>query len=343
MKEVLIFSIYLCFIAIGSVWFLIGTSLFFKSRKYKRFKRIELIFSEIVGQHLYGKGNTSRSVKGMKRAFSAVGINASNPQNVQRLIDLMIHTQRMLLGTNHEKLKLLYPQLPPYNESIKKVRSRYWYKKARGIREIYEMNQSQYLKEIIALRNHKNLYVRREAQIALVVFLGWKSLRFLPYLKQNITLWQQIKIVEKLHDLYPNPDTEVLRNAYDIKKGYGKELLMRIIRKFDIVEEIDYIIGHLSHPDHEVRETALYCLSSFQLTGEQVERVKFLFNFITTPEQQETTLKLLNQWVKEIDATFYVKLLTHQNDSVKLNAAEILWNRGYQDKVEEFYYSQYTK
>ena len=65
--------------------------------------------------------------------------------------------------------------------------------KARGIREIYEMDQEQHIKRLIQERNNKNIFVRREAQIAMVIFLGWESFRFLPYLKREMTLWQQIK------------------------------------------------------------------------------------------------------------------------------------------------------
>src|SRR5690606_36061895 len=110
-----------------------------------------------------------------------------------------------------------------------------------------------------------------------VVFLGWKSLRFLPYLERNLELWQQIKIVEKLHDLYPNPQVRFIKKAYDIKNDFGRELIMRIIRKYELHEEVDFIISHLSHPSFDVKETAIYCLSSFPLHQHQLEQIKSQF------------------------------------------------------------------
>ncbi|HET8886072.1 MAG TPA: hypothetical protein VFM70_06940 [Salinimicrobium sp.] len=329
------------FIALIFTWFFIAIVLYVKKKSKKSYQRIEKVFAEIVGLHLYGTGTKNKSVKGIKRTFLAVGVHQGNPVNVQTVIDLMIRTQRMILGKNHEKLKLLYPQLPPYNTSIKKVRSRYWYNKARGIREIYEMSQSQYLQEILPYRNHKNLYVRREAQIALVVFLGWKSLRFLPYVKKNFTLWQQIKIVEKLHDLYPKIEVHFLRKAYDVDTNHGKELLMRIIRKFQIYEEVDYIVFQLAAEDSDVRLAALDCLSSFSLNLSQLHTLKSLFWNLKNSEQQELAVKLINEAEPETDVSFYIQLLKHPNDSIKLNSAEILWNNGYKEEVEQFYYSQY--
>ena len=148
------------------------------------------------------------------------------------------------------------------------------------------MNQSQYFDEIFKYRNDKNIYVRREAQIALVVFLGWESLRFLPYLKRNMTLWQQIKIVEKLYDLYPKPELKWLHRAYKTEKLFGKKLLMRIIRKYELHAETGFIIDNLNHEDYEVRETAIYCIQTFAVSSSTMDYIKSLYDDIPNATQQ---------------------------------------------------------
>lgn len=324
------------------LWVTIAVSLIYRNRRTRHLQLLENTFADIISRYLYPLPNDEFDLIKAQRTFRKVGIVPSKPNNVQYLIDLMIRTQRTLLGSNYYKLEVLYKQIPPYRVSVNKLNSKKWYVKAKGIREIYEMDQEQYLPEIIRERNNKNIYVRREAQIAMVVFLGWNSLRFLPYLNRRMTLWQQIKIVEKLHYLYPQPEIGILRKAYDSEKQYATELIMRIIRKFNLKEEVHYILRFLDSPIFDTRETAIYCISSFDLAEEQLAEVKLKFLDIPNTEQQVQLLKYIERISPEVDLKFYKILLYTGNDIIKLSTAEILWNRGYIPEVQEFYYQQYT-
>lgn len=323
-------------------WGSIAISLIYRKIRTARLKKIETTFADIVSRHLYNDPDNPLSMSQITNILRNVGIKPRNRNNIQYLIMLMIRTQRILLGSNFYKLQKLYTQIPPYGVSIKKISSWGWYRKARGIREIYEMNQSQYFEEIFKYRDDKNIYVRREAQIALVVFSGWESLRFLPYLQLNMTLWQQIKVVEKLYDLYPQPELKWLHKAYKTEKLFGKKLLMRIIRKYELHEEVDYIINNLNHDDYEVRETAIYCIRTFAVNSSTMDYVKILYNDIPNATQQGQLLTYIYQ-NSDIDLDFYLKQLYSTNDELKLSIAEILWNNGYKEKVQDFYYQQYPK
>jgi len=319
----------------------IGASLAYRKRRSKHLNDIETAFAEITSHYLYPPPGHPFDLVKANRKFRQLGIHPSKPRNVQYLIDLMIRTQRSLLGRNYTSLELFYKQIPPYRVSINKLRSKKWFIKARGIREIYEMDQKQYLKEIIREINHDNIYVRREAQIGLVVFLGWESFRFLPYLKWDMTLWQQIKVVEKLHDLYPIANLKYLKKAYHADKPYATELIMRIIRKFELVDEVDYIIRFLDSSNFDTRETAIYCISSFQLNEKQLKRLKYKFMNIRNNEQKVQLLKYINRISPEVDISFYKLLLYSGNDIIGLCCAEILWKHGFIMEIEKFYYQQY--
>lgn len=343
MNEVkLLFFIEAVAVVLAIYWMSIIISLIYRKRRSRKLKEIEATFADIVSRYLYNDPNDPLTLPEIKKSLRAVGITPWKKNNIQYLIRLMIRTQRTILGENYFKLKKLYTQIPPFDASISKVSSFSWYRKARGIREIYEMDQSQHLDEILKLRNHKNIYVRREAQIALVVFLGWESLRFIPYLKRNMTLWQQIKIVEKLHDLYPKPELKWLHRAYKTDKLFARKLLMRIIRKYQLHAEIDYILDHLNHEDYEVRETAIYCLQTFAISTNKMNYVKVLYDDIPDATQQGQLLNYIYE-NSDIDLDFYMKQLYGNNEDLKLSVAEILWNNGYKEKVQEFYYQQYPK
>lgn len=325
-----------------SLWITIGFSLIYRKRKTAQLQKIEAVFAEETSKYLYPLPGEQHNLIEIQRAFRKVGVVRKKPRNVQYMIDLMIRSQRYLLGENYQKLGLLFQQIPPFRASVNKLNSKKWYVKARGIREIYEMDQDQHIKRLIQERNHKNIFVRREAQIAMVIFLGWESLRFLPYLQREMTLWQQIKIVEKLHDLYPVPELKYLRKAYKAKRPYAQELTMRIIRKFRLDSEVDYILSFLDHENFERRETAIYCISSFKLEGERLQQVKESFFRIPNTEQQVQLLKYIHKISVENELEFFKQVLIKGNDILKLSTAEILWNGGFKKEVQEFYYQQYA-
>ncbi|WP_034921766.1 hypothetical protein [Gillisia sp. CAL575] len=341
--EILILLIKILLLVLVIVFGSIAYSMIYRRWRTKRLQLIESTFAKICSLYLYPAPNEESNLIEIQRELKAVGIVPSKPRNVQYLIDLMIRTQRSILGNNYTKLKKLFTQIPPYGASASKLTSSKWYIKARGIREIYEMDQSQYTRDLIKLRNDDNIYVRREAQIGIVIFLGWKSLRFLPYLKRQMTLWQQIKIVEKLNDLYPIPDLNHLRRAYNSDRPYANELIMRIIRKFHLTEDIAYIIQFIDNPKFEIREAAIYCISSFSLSAEQLREIKEKFYHISNTEQQLMLLKYIQRISMDIDLPFYKDLLYNGSDIIKLSTADILWNNGYKEEVQEYYYHQYTQ
>lgn len=320
---------------------MIGASLIYRKKRTQHLQKIETAFADITSGYLYPLRHEPFDLIEANRKFRKLGIIPNKPRNVQYLIDLMIRTQRSLLGKNYKQLEILYNQIPPYRVSANKLRSKKWYIKARGIREIYEMDQKKYIIEITKERNHENIYVRREAQIAMVVFLGWQSLRFLPFLKREMTLWQQIKIVEKLHDLYPIANLKYLRRGYNSDRPYAIELLMRIIRKFDLNEEVDYILRFIDSVKFDTRETAIYCISSFKLNEKQLNQLKYKMMNIPNSEQQIQLLKYIDGISEEVDLHFYKLLLYTGNDLIKLSTAEILWKHGYIAEVQEFYFQQY--
>ncbi|MGB8706063.1 MAG: hypothetical protein WCD31_13635, partial [Gillisia sp.] len=97
------------------------------------------------------------------------------------------------------------------------------------------------------------------------------------------------------------------------------------------------------HPLFDKRESAIYCISSFNLDQARLDRLKEKFFNIPNTEQQIQLLKYMDRITEEKDIDFYKNLLYTANDIIKLSAAEILWNSGHVEEVQEFYYHQYTK
>ena len=71
-----------------------------------------------------------------------------------------------------------------------------------------------------------------------------------------------------------------------------------------------------------------------------MDYIKKLYEDIPNATQQGQLLTYIFE-NSDIDLEFYMKQLYGKNDELKLSVAEILWNSGYKEKVQEFYYQQY--
>lgn len=334
-EKVLEIAVYLAFGFLLLLWGLTAYSMFRQKQFVLKKAKIKLLFAQLISEHLYDEVSKTHFIE-IQRLLQKEKLVESRPKNVQYLIDLMIDVENYFAGSQQEKIVLLYSQLPPYNVSYKKTLKKDWHIIARGIRELYEMDQRKYTKYILRFRNHSNIFVRREAQIGIVVFLGWKSLRFLAYLKYTVSLWQQIAIVEKLNIYYPVPnlvELDKILNQKDIPPS-GKEILMRIIRKFDIEEKIDYIIDQLESENYDLRETALFCLASLDLNPQNLERIQTFYEKVPDRFQKRQILLLHRGYPVEEQLVFFKKVLKSNDELHIKTVANILTGTVYEKEVD---------
>jgi len=121
----------------------------------------------------------------------------------QYLINEIILARKNISGSSTSNLKNLYEQLNLNKDSFKKLHSRKWHIKTKGIQELAIMEQHDYEKEIFGFANNENEYVRNEAQCSLVNFFGFRGLEFLNNTTHPISEWQQIQLLNKLSNIRP--------------------------------------------------------------------------------------------------------------------------------------------
>ncbi|WP_044397853.1 hypothetical protein [Lacinutrix sp. Hel_I_90] len=210
------------------------------------------------------------------------------------IASVFLKVNNVLLTAEANSLKTMATDsgvIPLISKDLKSV---LWYKKAKAIMFCYEFGLNEYINSITPYRNHKNVLVRREAQIALVVLLGWKSLKLFPYIEYPISLWQQIRIIEKLKQYHPIAQEKYLQKALMTKNPYVKELLIRIIRTFKLEVYKYYIIKQLYTKDVFLVESALVTLSSFQLNKYEIEEIATSASNIIATKLRIKTLSFLN-------------------------------------------------
>ncbi|MDE3234426.1 MAG: HEAT repeat domain-containing protein [Bacteroidota bacterium] len=131
----------------------------------------------------------------------------------QFVIDELVSSKKNLTGTAGNNIVKLYEELDLKKDSLEKMSSTQWYIKAKGIQELYLMDQNDMLKRIYKNINSRNEYIRMEAQTGIIHMSGFDGLRFLDVVAYPLTEWQQLKLLDqlKLNDVKENFSQSIIR------------------------------------------------------------------------------------------------------------------------------------
>lgn len=113
---------------------------------------------------------------------------------------------KLLTGIAAENIRWLFKQLRFHEDLMEQFKSRKWHIKSAAIQQLAFMGLSQYITKIYKATNDNNLYVRIEAQLALVRLTGVEGLRFLNVARHPLSPWQQLCLLQELsHHTPPEP------------------------------------------------------------------------------------------------------------------------------------------
>ncbi len=108
---------------------------------------------------------------------------------------------------------------------------------------------------------HKNDLVRSEAQYGLTKFAGFEGLYFLDNLQEQLTDWQQLKLLDAI-TILPNIDEvdKIISNWLKSPNQSVKILTMKLIRKFQLLQMHDLVADNLHDSDEKVVEETIKTL-----------------------------------------------------------------------------------
>lgn len=273
------------------LWSIIGYSVIIRTLRNKTRSKIDDFFIEKLTIE-YAKSAETTALTHFDNNFST-SIRLKNKRKLQYASNILIRVQDIFQSENQEMIAQLCKENGIAKAVRQKIHKRNWYPKAMAIWLSYELDLKDHLDKIQPFTSHKNILVRREAQIALVRFSGWKSLKMLLHLKYPMSLWQQIRIIEKLMDYHPIPDVTYIDAALKTENPYSMELLIRLIRRFDLKSYAPYIIEQLQHPNPAVSETALEILETFQLNAAQLQKLEAQLTQCSQENQQLKITQLI--------------------------------------------------
>ncbi|RPE05377.1 HEAT repeat domain-containing protein [Chitinophaga lutea] len=237
---------------------LVATSIYLrvKKRRFLQEKKIQDFFDHWLSQALLDD-------------FSG-GVELQVPEELKDLprnkigrqyaINQLINTKKNLIGVAARNVIYLYEHLGLQSASMAKFNSAVWHRKAKGIYELYMMEQQSAEQQIQKYTNSSNEYVRLEAQTAVLAFGGFKGLRFLNTLTHPMNNWQQVKLLDQLLALDPGHFEELpkwLQSPVDSVVEFSLKLA-EIYQQMQVKAEAT---ACLEHPSPKVREQAIKTLT----------------------------------------------------------------------------------
>ena len=242
----------------------------------------------------------------------------------QFTIDELINIKGSIKGETVKNICWLYEELGLKNISLKKLDSNEWFIKARGIQELYLMEQHDTLDKIYKSVNDKNDFVRMESQVGIIHLTGFEGLLFLNVIEYVLTEWQQIKLLERLR----NFDMDHAFLAENIPSWLQSNNYSVIIFALKLAEDYqqyglnEQIVRCLDNPDELVRNQAIKCLKS--LADEHTPK-KLTEHFASeTYLNQLNILDCLENIATQKEVGFLAGLMENKSDIIKLKAAKVL-------------------
>lgn len=249
-----------------------------------------------------------------------------DPVARQFAIDELIVCKKNFSGAGSENIVKLYQQLGLKSESVKKMKfGKGWHIRAKGIQELYMMDQQDQLTAIYKQTNSKNEYVRMEAQSGVINLTGYAGLRFLDMISYPVSEWQQLKLLEQLRLSKKKEDLSLKIPAWLLSKNDTVVVFaLKLADDFQLFSIKKEVAGCLVHPSLEVRTTALRTM--VRLADDETPAQLLGYIKKESLSNQVYILESLEKTATDAEKETLMQLLEHGNDTIKLKTAMVIAN-----------------
>ncbi|MBC7915033.1 MAG: HEAT repeat domain-containing protein [Pyrinomonadaceae bacterium] len=246
------------------------------------------------------------------------------------LIHQLVLSARNISGTSANNLGLLYLQLGLAKDSLANLKNSLWHKKAKAIQELATMQQLEFSPRLYKLINHKNEYIRMEAQISMIKFHGFDGLDFLDEITYPLSEWHQINILKELAFLAA-ANFKGIGNWLKSKNDSVIVFALKLCATYHQFDLYDKIADCLEHTNPKVRLQAIRCLKEIYVdtTARQLIRI-----YQSQPKiHQLAILKALQEIAAPESLSFLENQLFSDDNQIKLEAARALYKCGLEGEI----------
>lgn len=303
--------------------FFMSFSLFFKNKRDKEKARWLVKTNVLITKTIFfeAEGNEPFFMPINKRMSELLKKDLFR----QTLINELVVTSKNLAGVAGENLAHLYNQLGLQKDTLKKLHHFSWHKKAKAIQELAFLHQIDHSPALYKLTNHKNEYIRMEAQTSFVKFHGFDGLSFLNDITYPLSEWHQINLLTELSNI---PATDFLGIDQWLKSSNDSVIIfaLKLSASYHQFQLYDTIVECLKHPNARVRLQAIKCLKEIY---EEATPFHLMSIYANEPKtHQLAVLSALKEMSSADSIPFLEKQLDSEDNQIKLAAARALYNCG---------------
>lgn len=239
----------------------------------------------------------------------------------QYMVEELIRSKQNYSGEVADRIVTIYTGLDLKQYSLEKIQPKNsWYIIARGIQELYMMEQQDVYEDIYKFTNASNEYIRNEAQIGLIHLTGFTGLDFLELVSYPITNWQQLKLLEQLKQFPKKEDFSASVPKW-IKSENNSVVVfaLKLCYEYQLIQLVDDITNCLDHESETVKTQAIETL--IRLENDQTSKI--LLNYLNQASRKDQLiiLDVLSKIATEEDSASLIKLLDNPDNLIKLKAS----------------------
>jgi len=250
-KILVVIVIYLLFsLILLLLYILINRTI--KTRERKQASEIKGIYQDELTSFLFGEEN---------QTFEFTGINHEINRDI--FINELLSLHNNLYGEAATRLRDLYFNLELYKDSLRKVNYRKWNLKAKGFRELAQMDVKDANRDIARYINSRDGILRMESQLALVKLNEEDPLGFLDNLKYELTEWEQVNIHNTLD--YHQIHIESFDRWMTSENHSVVIFATRLTGLYKHIHSWPQVLSLLEHENPKVRQVAVKTLDMLEV------------------------------------------------------------------------------
>lgn len=314
----LLFGALLLIVAIALVVSAIFIYLYFKKRSFLYTERIREYLEVWIAQIITDEAVESLEIP--RRFYRVLNNGAAR----QFAINQLVLCKKNFSGAVSDNITALYVRLGLKAHSLKKLKEkRHWHIQARGIQELYLMDQRDCLRKIYKQTNSEYEFVRLVAQNGIIHLTGFPGLRFLDVVSQPLSEWHQLKLIEQLKFHTPGEDfADNISKWLQSKNETVVVLALKLASDYQLYAVRPFVIDALVHSHDSVRSQALKTL--VRLADEFTPSLLLGYFAKESEMNQAFILNALRNLATEKEQAFLERLLDHKSDTIKLKAGIVL-------------------
>jgi hypothetical protein len=233
-------------------------SRFFKIYRNKKQEQLIIEFQEPIANYLFELEEPDVSNKILiTELFGKKNLNKKFNRNLLRKELISLH--RSYTGEFAEKLEKLFTLLGFEKDVLKKLKTRKWHIKARGLNEANEMNLKQFLPLVLSNINHKKSTIRIEAQVAHINLNRENPFAFFGKLVYPLSDLDHIRLHDVLM-LYNRADVPLMGQWVNSPNIDIQIFALKMIGYYSQESEFELVIKSLDHQNTKVKIEAIRSL-----------------------------------------------------------------------------------